>query len=87
MLRDLCVSIIFANCIEHIKLNHIQWKWGPCYPIINLPADLYDPNLIRVQYGWSMYVSWIEVGAFLASSCVWFALKEFLYVETAKAMI
>ncbi|KAH9278473.1 hypothetical protein ECG_09289 [Echinococcus granulosus] len=34
-----CVFIIFANCIEHIKVNHIQSKWGPCYPIVNLPAD------------------------------------------------
>ncbi|VUZ52279.1 unnamed protein product, partial [Hymenolepis diminuta] len=47
-----CVFIIFANCIEHIKLNHIQSKWGPCYPIANFTADLYDPKLIRVHYGW-----------------------------------
>ncbi|KAH9278114.1 hypothetical protein ECG_09290 [Echinococcus granulosus] len=82
-----CVFIMFANCIEHIKVNHIQWKWGPCYPIVNLPADLYDPTLIRVEYGWSVYVNWIVVGDFLASACVWFVLKQFLYVETAKTMI
>ncbi|VDM33571.1 unnamed protein product [Hydatigera taeniaeformis] len=82
-----CVFIIFANCIEHIKVNHIQSKWGPCYPIVSLPPDLYDPTLIRVQYGWSVYVNWIVVGVFLASASVWFVLKQFLYVETAKAMI
>ncbi|KAL5106908.1 hypothetical protein TcWFU_006070 [Taenia crassiceps] len=82
-----CVFIIFANCIEHIKVNHIQSKWGPCYPIVSLPPDLYDPTLIRVQYGWSVYVNWIVVGVFVASASVWFVLKQFLYVETAKAMI
>ncbi|KAL5971421.1 hypothetical protein TSMEX_000851 [Taenia solium] len=81
------VFIIFANCIEHIKVNHIQSKWGPCYPIVSLPPDLYDPTLIRVHYGWSVYVNWIVVGVFVASASVWFVLKQFLYVETAKAMI
>ncbi|EUB53994.1 hypothetical protein EGR_11150 [Echinococcus granulosus] len=38
------VFIMFANCIEHIKVNHIQWKWGPCYPIVNLPADVSLPS-------------------------------------------
>uniref|UniRef100_A0A0R3VVA6 G_PROTEIN_RECEP_F3_4 domain-containing protein n=1 Tax=Taenia asiatica TaxID=60517 RepID=A0A0R3VVA6_TAEAS len=137
------VFITFANCIEHIKVNHIQSKWGPCYPIVRLPPDvslslglfvgspiedwsctfsskqqlleqivlkslqmnstpvslivifitfcyilqLYDPTLIRVQYGWTVYVNWVVAGVFLASTCAWFVLKQVLYVETAKTMI
>ncbi|KAL5106626.1 hypothetical protein TcWFU_002148 [Taenia crassiceps] len=82
-----CLFITFANCIEHIKLNHIQSKWGPCYPIVRLPPDLYDPTLIHVQYGWTVYVNWVVAGVFLASTCVWFVLKQVLYMETTKTMI
>ncbi|KAL5971420.1 hypothetical protein TSMEX_000850 [Taenia solium] len=81
------VFITFANCIEHIKVNHIQSKWGPCYPIVRLPPDLYDPTLIRVQYGWTVFVNWVVAGVFLASTCAWFVLKQVLYVETTKTVI
>ncbi|VDD78511.1 unnamed protein product [Mesocestoides corti] len=82
-----CVFIVFANCIEHIKVIHIRSKWGPCYPISDLPPELYNPQMITVHYGWPVYLNWAAVSVFLGSTCAWFTLKRILFVETSKAII
>ncbi|KAM3177746.1 hypothetical protein ACTXT7_003959 [Hymenolepis weldensis] len=48
---------------------------------------LYDPKLIRVHYGWPIFLNWAAVGVFIAAAGAWFKLKQVLHVEASRAMI
>ncbi|BHF81175.1 hypothetical protein SprV_0702434800 [Sparganum proliferum] len=79
--------VIFSNFIQQIKVDRVQSKWGPCYPIASLPEELYDPRFISVSNGWPIYVNWVTVFVFFAASCVWFIFKRLLNFETSKSII
>ncbi|CAH8585825.1 unnamed protein product [Heterobilharzia americana] len=81
------VFIIFANCIHHTKLNRLEYEWGPCYPISQIPSTLYTPEIISVHPLWPVLVSWISSFVFFIASIVWIILTQLMTFENSKTMI
>ncbi|CAH8863841.1 unnamed protein product [Trichobilharzia szidati] len=83
----LSVFIIFANCIHHTKLNRLEYEWGPCYPISQIPRTLYIPEIISVHPLWPVLVSWISSFVFFVASIIWIILTQLMTFENSKTMI
>ncbi|TNN21119.1 hypothetical protein EWB00_000737, partial [Schistosoma japonicum] len=81
------VFIIFANCIHHTKLNRLEYEWGPCYPISQIPRTLYTPDIISVHALWPVLVSWISSFVFFTASITWIILTQLMTFENSKNMI
>ncbi|KAK4468760.1 hypothetical protein MN116_007934 [Schistosoma mekongi] len=81
------VFIIFANCIHHTKLNRLEYEWGPCYPISQIPRTLYTPDIISVHTLWPVLVSWISSFVFFTASITWMILTQLMTFENSKTMI
>ncbi|CAH8607336.1 unnamed protein product [Schistosoma margrebowiei] len=81
------VFIIFANCIHHTKLNRLEYEWGPCYPISQIPRTLYTPDIISVHPLWPVLVSWISSFVFFIASIIWLILTQLMTFENSKTMI
>ncbi|XP_018653109.1 hypothetical protein Smp_158170 [Schistosoma mansoni] len=81
------VFIIFANCIHHTKLNRLEYEWGPCYPISQIPRTLYNPDIISVHPLWPVLVSWISSFVFFIASIIWLILTQLMTFENSKTMI
>nr|CAH8863714.1 unnamed protein product [Trichobilharzia regenti] len=81
------VFIIFANCIHHTKLNRLEYEWGPCYPISQIPRTLYIPEIISVHPLWPVLVSWISSFVFFVASIIWIILTQLMTFENSKTMI